>query len=113
MSFLGEIRRRKVFQVSAVYLVVAWMIMQVVDVVNEPLNLPDWFDTVVILFLGIGFPIAMIIGWAFELTPQGLRREAPTASDVESQDRRPASSSALLRYTVWFVATVALAGSSF
>ncbi len=63
MSLLGEIKRRKVFQVAAVYLVVAWLIIQVVDVVNEPLTLPDWFDTVVILLLTIGFPIAVILTW--------------------------------------------------
>lgn len=74
-SFLGEIRRRKIFQVGAVYLVVAWMIMQIVDVVNEPLSLPDWFDTVVILFLAIGFPISLIISWAFDVTAEGLVRD--------------------------------------
>lgn len=73
-SFLGEIKRRKVFQVAAVYLVVAWLIMQVVDVVNEPLSLPDWFDTVVILLLAIGFPVALILSWAFDLTPDGVVR---------------------------------------
>ena len=56
MSFLGEIQRRKVFQVAAVYLVVSWLIMQVVDVVNEPLSLPDWFDTAVIVALAVGLP---------------------------------------------------------
>ena len=71
MSFLGEIKRRKVFQVAAVYLVVAWLIMQVVDVINDPLNLPDWFDTVVIVFLALGLPIALILSWAFNLTPGG------------------------------------------
>jgi TolB-like protein len=80
MSFLGEIKRRKVFQVGAVYVVVAWLIMQIVDVVNEPLNLPDWFDTVAILLLGIGFPIALILSWAFELTPDGLTRDDGGAS---------------------------------
>ena len=76
MSFLGEIKRRKVFQVAAVYLVVAWLIMQVVDVVNDPLSLPDWFDTVAIMLLAIGFPIALITTWAFEITPEGVLRDA-------------------------------------
>lgn len=75
MSVLGELKRRKMFQVAAVYLVVAWIIMQVIDVINEPLSLPDWFDTVVIVLLGIGFPIAMIISWAFNLTRGGVVRE--------------------------------------
>jgi len=75
MSFLGEIKRRKAFQVAAVYLVVAWLIMQVVDVVNEPLLLPDWFARVVILLLAVGFPIVLITSWAFDLTPEGVVRD--------------------------------------
>ena len=75
MSFLGEIKRRKVFQVAAVYLVVSWLIMQVVDVVNEPLNLPDWFDTAVIVALAIGLPIALILAWAFDVTPDGVVKD--------------------------------------
>ncbi len=55
MSFLGEIKRRKVFQVAAVYLVVAWLLIQIVATVETPLNLPEWVDTLVILLLAIGF----------------------------------------------------------
>ena len=74
MSFFGELRRRNVVRVGIAYLVVAWLVSQVVDVVNEPLNLPDWFATVVILLLAIGFPFALILSWAYELTPQGVVR---------------------------------------
>ena len=73
MSFLGEIKRRKVFQVAAVYAVVAWLIIQIVDVVGEPLTLPGWIDAVVIVLLAVGFPIAVILAWAFDLTPQGIQ----------------------------------------
>jgi len=79
MSFLGEIRRRKVFQVAAVYAVVAWLTIQIIDVVSGPLSLPDWLATVVIILLAVGFPIAVILAWAFDLTPQGIK----TASDVQ------------------------------
>lgn len=75
MSFLGEIKRRKVFQVGAVYLVVAWLIMQVVDVVAEPLNLPGLFATIVIVLLAIGLPIALIFAWVFDVTPDGVVRD--------------------------------------
>lgn len=61
MSVLGELNRRKMFQVAVVYMVVAWLIMQIVDVIHTPLRLPEWFPTVIIVFLAIGFPIAMII----------------------------------------------------
>jgi serine/threonine-protein kinase len=83
MSFVGEIKRRKVFQVAAVYAVVAWLLVQIVATVEVPLNLPDWFDTVAIVLLAIGFPIAVILAWAFDLTPQGIRSE----SDAHVQKR--------------------------
>lgn len=88
MSFLGEIKRRKVFQVAAVYLVVSWLIMQVVDVVNEPLNLPDWFDTAVIVALAIGLPIALILAWAFDVTPDGVVKDQGGHDAVHSGGKR-------------------------
>jgi len=72
MSFLGEAKRRKVFQVAAVYAVVAWLLVQIIVAVEDPLNLPGWFDTAVIVLLAIGFPITLIMSWAFNLTPEGL-----------------------------------------
>ncbi len=88
MSFLGEIKRRKVFQVAAVYLVVAWLIMQVVDVVSGPLLLPDIFARIIILVLAIGFPIAVILTWAFDLTPEGVVKDQGTNVAVQSGGRR-------------------------
>ena len=85
MPFLGEIKRRKVFQVTAVYAVVAWLIIQLVDIVNEPLRLPDWLDTVVIVLLAIGFPIAMVLAWAFEITPEGVKRDTGVDAPPEQQ----------------------------
>jgi TolB-like protein/Flp pilus assembly protein TadD len=78
MSFLGEMRRRKVFRVAGVYAVVAWLIAQVVSVLNAPLNLPDGLETVILVLLGIGFPIALVLAWAYELTPDGIERAAAT-----------------------------------
>ena len=75
MSFLAEIKRRKVFQVVAVYAVVAWLIIQMVDVVSDPLNLPEWLDTVVIVLLAVGFPLAVVLAWAFDITPEGVKRD--------------------------------------
>jgi len=53
VSFLGEIKRCKVFQVAAVYAVMAWLIIQVIEVINDPLQLPGWLDTVVIVLLAV------------------------------------------------------------
>ena len=75
MSFITELKRRKVMQVTATYLVIAWLIMQILDVVAEPLMLPDWFARAVILLLGIGLPITAILSWAFDITPEGVVRD--------------------------------------
>ncbi len=89
MPFLGEIKRRKVFQVAAVYAVVAWLIIQMVDVVSEPLNLPGWLDTVVIVLLAVGFPVAVILAWAFDITPEGVKRD--TGVDAPSLQQSAAT----------------------
>ena len=88
MSFWGELKRRKVVQVAAVYAVTAWLLIQIVVTVEQPLNLPDWVDTLVILLLAIGFPIALITSWAFELTPRGLVREGENGSPAPHGERR-------------------------
>ena len=91
MSFLGEIKRRKVFQVAAVYAVMAWLVIQVIDVISDPLKLPEWLDTVVIVLLAVGFPIALVLAWAFDLTPSGV--EPATRVPVpEAASRAPAQS---------------------
>ena len=79
MSFLQELKNRKIFRVAAVYAVVAWGVLQVVDVVSDPLSLPPWFSTAVIVLLGIGFPIALVFSWIFDLGPEGPTR---TVSDA-------------------------------
>jgi Tol biopolymer transport system component len=84
MSFLVEIKRRKVFKVAAVYAVMAWLIIQIIDVVNEPLQLPDRLDTVVIVLLAVGFPIAMVLAWAFDLTPDGIKAESESRAKVST-----------------------------
>ena len=88
MSFLGEIKRRKIFQVAAVYLVVAWLLVQIVATVETPLNLPNWVDTLVILLLAIGFPVTLIMSWGFNLTPDGLVKEQGSDATVQSGGRR-------------------------
>ncbi len=92
MSFVGEIKRRRVFQVAVVYIVVAWLMAQVVDVVNEPLNLPAWFDTTIIVALAIGFPIAIILAWAFDITPEGVVRTGRGAAASDSDVAKAAAS---------------------
>jgi TolB-like protein/Flp pilus assembly protein TadD len=72
-SFFIELRRRNVVRVGIVYVVVAWLLMQLASALEPALLLPDWVDRVVAVFLLIGFPIVLIFAWAFELTPDGLK----------------------------------------
>ena len=73
MSFFTELKRRNVFKVAIAYSVAAWLIMQLVDLVLDNINAPDWVMQVFLLAVAVGFPIAVIIAWAFEVTPEGVK----------------------------------------
>ena len=75
MSFFNELKRRNVFRVGFAYAIAAWLLMQIVDLVLENINAPDWVMQVFMLALAVGFPIAIIIAWAFEMTPDGIKLE--------------------------------------
>ena len=66
MSFVDELKRRKVIRVAFAYTVTAWLVAQIIDVINEPFNLPGWFDTFALTLLAIGLPIALVLAWAFD-----------------------------------------------
>ena len=73
-SFFGELKRRNVYKVAVAYAVVGWLLIQVATQVFPFLDIPNWAIRLVILVTALGFPIALIIAWAFELTPEGIRR---------------------------------------
>jgi len=79
MSLFNELKRRNVFKVAIAYIVVMWLVMQVADVVLNNISSPGWVFQTLLFFLAIGFPFAVIFAWAFEMTPEGLKRE----SDVD------------------------------
>ena len=81
MSFITELKRRNVVKVASVYLVTAWLILQVVAVISPYLNLPKVFGTYVTVALIIGFPIVCIFAWAFELTPEGIKATSEVSQD--------------------------------
>jgi len=87
MSFLGEIKRRKIFQVAAVYAVVAWLLIQVADVVLPAFEAPTWVLQVVIFLMMLGLPITLVISWAFNLTPEGLVRDAGPTDSPQGRKR--------------------------
>jgi len=76
MSFFDELKRRNVFRVAIGYIITAWLLLQVVDLVLENINAPDWVMQVFMLALAIGFPLAIFFAWAFEMTPEGVKRES-------------------------------------
>jgi len=75
MSFFNELKRRNVFKVGVAYAVASWLLLQIVDLVLENIHAPDWIMQVFMLALAVGFPIAIIIAWAFEVTPEGVKLE--------------------------------------
>lgn len=77
MSFLGELRRRHVFRVAGMYLVVAWLLLQAANILESSLGLPPWFDGLVAALILLGFPLALVVAWAFEVTPDGIKLTAP------------------------------------
>src|SRR5438067_13115198 len=73
-NFFAELKRRNVYKVAIAYAVVAWLLMQIATQVFPFLEIPNWAIRLVIMLLALGFPIALIIAWAFELTSEGLKR---------------------------------------
>ncbi len=75
MSLIAELKRRNVFRVGVAYAIVAWLLLEVASVIFPGLHLPDWTLTFLIVLVVAGFPLALILAWAFELTPEGIKRE--------------------------------------
>ena len=107
--WVAELKRRKVFRVAIVYLVSAWLLIQVADAVFEPLGLPGWTLKLVIVLAALGFPLACALAWAFDLTPSGVERTlpgdqprapapAPEATAVPAARTSPAQSIAILPF---------------
>src|SRR6202162_680807 len=73
-SFFAELKRRNVYKVAVAYAVVGWLIAQVATQIFPFLEIPNWVVRLVIVLIAIGFPIALVIAWAFEATPEGIKR---------------------------------------
>jgi len=73
-NFFAELKRRNVYKVAAAYAVVGWVVIQVSSTVLPTFHAPEWVVQTLIVLMALGFPIALLIAWAFELTPQGLKR---------------------------------------
>lgn len=86
-KFWQELKRRNVFRVASIYAVVGWLLMQLGVVLESTLLLPGWFDTMITVVVLLGFPIALIFAWAFEMTPEGLK----LTTSVEPEDSKTKS----------------------
>jgi len=88
MAFFSELKRRRVGKVAIGYGAVAWMVTEASSVVMPALRLPEWTVTFVVVFLMVGFPVAMIMAWVFDVGPQGIKRTAPLRDETASMQVR-------------------------
>ena len=87
LSLFTELKRRNVFKVGAAYIVTTWLILQVADVILGNIEAPGWLFRVLLLFLAIGFLFALLFAWAYELTPEGIRRESESSENASAANK--------------------------
>jgi len=87
-KFFAELKRRNVYKVAVAYAIVGWLLVQVATQVFPPLEIPNWVVRLVIALVAVGFPIALVIAWAFELTPEGLKRTEDVDRATARQPRK-------------------------
>src|SRR5215471_1228942 len=80
-NFFTELKRRNVYKIAVAYLVIAWLVIQAASIFLPAFDAPQWAMQIVIFILVVGFPIALVFSWAFEITPEGIVRES--AVDAE------------------------------
>ncbi|HEY5776225.1 MAG TPA: tetratricopeptide repeat protein [Xanthomonadales bacterium] len=105
MSFFAELKRRNVFKVGVAYAVAAWILLQMIDVVGGILALPAWVPQFMLLLLAVGLVPALIFAWAFEMTPEGVKRE----KDVDHSQSRAPHTGKKLNSTILFLMALAIA----
>jgi TolB-like protein len=87
MNLFEELRHRNVFKVAAAYAVVGWLLAQVADLIVDAFNLPDAYLQMIIILLVLGFPVALLFAWVFELTPDGVRKAKDLPADMPKDPR--------------------------
>jgi serine/threonine-protein kinase len=105
LSLFKELKRRNVFKVGFAYVVVAWLVAQVLQLVFESFGTPAWAIKTVLVLLATGLPFALFFAWAFEMTPEGLKRE----SEVDRSQSITTQTGKKLNYTIFFVMALAIA----
>ncbi len=87
--YLAELQRRKVPRVAAAYAIVAFIFLQVAEITFEPLHFPDWALTVVVVVTFAGFPVALVLAWVFQITPEGLKHEDEPETSTKRAPAEP------------------------
>lgn len=87
MKLLAELRRRNVIRVAGLYLVTAWLLIQIAETLLPIFHTPDWVLQTLVVLLALGFIPALIVSWVFELTPEGLKRDSEVGPDLRGVDR--------------------------
>ena len=90
-SFFTELKRRNVYSVGIAYAIASWLVLQVIDVVEPIIGVPEWVPKLILVLLALGLPLVLIFAWAYEMTPEGLRRASavdPTQSITPETGRR-------------------------
>jgi TolB-like protein/lipoprotein NlpI len=103
-QLLEELRRRNVFRVTVAYVIVTWLVIQVIETVSEPLGLPDWTEAFFIVLMLAGLPVVVLFAWVFELTPEGLKK----TEDVDTEESVTNVTGKKLNYTIIVVLAMAL-----
>ena len=88
MPLFEELKRRKVIRVGLAYLVAAWLVVQVAELVADSFGAPDWFMQMLLVLMAIGLPVALLLSWAFDLTPQGLVRDKDVTPSAAASSSR-------------------------
>src|SRR5213596_1041265 len=107
-TFVTELKRRKVYRVAVAYAIVVWLLIQAASILFPTFEAPPWVMKVFVTAVILGFPVALILAWAFELTPEGLRRSEEVAPR-ESKTRKPGSKWTAVIVTAALLATALLA----
>src|SRR5437870_8344096 len=84
-NFFAELKRRNVYKVAIAYAVVGWLVIQVSSTILPTFHAPEWVVQTLIVIVALGFPIALVIAWAFEMTPEGIKR----TEDVSPDEKLP------------------------
>ncbi|MEG9328236.1 tetratricopeptide repeat protein [Salinimicrobium catena] len=104
-DFFQELRRRNVYKVATVYAITAWLVAQIIKLAADSFSAPAWVMQMVIVLLIAGFPIALILAWAFEMTPEGLKR----TKHLEREETTAARSSSRSRFNFWIIGLLVIA----